>query len=129
MTQRIRVFLGAEVVVFAIASAVHFGVVSSDQRDVGAAIAEGVIAAVLLAGLIVAVLRPGVARAAGIATQGFALFFTCIGFSLVLFVGPTKGLDVAFHLIMLPLLITGLVTTIGLARDERTTPNALGDTA
>jgi len=124
MVQRVRVFLALEVVVFVVAAAAHFGVLRDEQRDLGAGIAESVIAAVLLAGLIVAVLRPGIARTAGTATQGFALFFTCIGFALVLFVGPTKGLDLAFHGTMLVLLITGLATTTVFARDGRA---AIGD--
>lgn len=126
MVQRVRVFLTLEVVIFVVAAAVHFGLLRDEQRDVGAAIAESVIAAVLFAGLATAFLRPAAARTAGIAAQAFALVGTCIGLTLVLTVGPTKGLDLVFHGIMLPLLITGLATTIVLARDARA---AIGDTA
>lgn len=126
MVQRVRVFLVMEVVVFVVAAAVHFGLLRDEQRDVAAGIAESVIAAVLLAGLATAFLRPAAARTAGIAAQAFALVGTCVGLTLVLTVGPTKGLDLTFHGTMLVLLITGLATTTVLARDGRA---ATGDAA
>jgi hypothetical protein len=119
MTERIRMFLAIEVVVFVVAALIHFGVPIDGHEDAAAGIAESVIALVLLAGLALSWLRPDGTRAAGIAAQGFALLGTCVGFTLVLVVGPTKVLDVTFHSIMLALLVSGLAIAVGFARDGR----------
>ncbi len=120
MTERIRVLLAIEIVVFASAALIHSGWPFADREDIGAAIAESVIALVLLTSLMLSWLRPAATRAAAIAAQGFALLGTCVGLTLVIFVGPTKGLDLTFHSIMLALLVSGLVVTVGRARNERT---------
>jgi peptidoglycan/LPS O-acetylase OafA/YrhL len=120
MTERIRVLLAIEVVVFASAALIHAGWPLADREDIGAATAESVIALVLLAGLTLTWLRPTATRAAAIAAQGFALLGTCVGLTLVIFVGPTNGLDLTIHSIMLALLVSGLVVTVGRARNQPT---------
>ena len=120
MTERIRVLLTIDIVVFVFAALIHSGWLLADREDIGAAIAESVIALVLLAGLLLSWLRPAAAREAAIAAQGFALLGTCVGLILVVFVGPTEGLDLTFHSIMLALLVSGLVVTAGRARNEHT---------
>jgi len=122
MSGRVQLFLAVEVVVFVAAALVHFGLLIDGHEDAAAGIAESVIALVLLAGLVLSWLRPGATRTAGVAAQGFALLGTCVGFTLVIFVGPTRALDVTFHGIMLALLVSGLATTILFGRDGRPLP-------
>lgn len=112
--------LAIDVVVFASAALIHSGWPFAGREDVGAAIAESVIALVLLAGLVLSWLRPAATRGAAIAARGFALLGTCVGLTLVIFVGPTKGFDLTFHGIMLALLVSGLAVTVGCAGNERT---------
>ena len=114
MSERIRGFLAIEVVVFVSAALVHSDVLIDGYEDAGAAIAESVIAIALLAGLVLSWLRPAATRAAGIAAQGFALLGTCVGVTLLIFVGPRTALDVVFHLIMLALLVGGIAATVAI---------------
>ena len=112
MLNRIRTFLVLEVLVFVSAALLHAGVTFTGYEDAGAAIAETVIAVALLAGLALGMARPAWARDAAIATQAFATLGTCVGLTLILIgVGPRTIVDVAYHIIMLALLITGLRST------------------
>jgi hypothetical protein len=111
MTERVRFFLGLEVVIFATAALIHFEILVDGYRDQGAGIAESVIAGVLLLGLTASWMSPASTRRAGIAAQGFALTGTLVGLTLLLVVGPRTILDVIIHLVMLVVLIVGLAFT------------------
>lgn len=112
MNREIKLFLGVEVVIFLIAALTHFEVLFDGYADRGAAIAESVIGVVLVAGLILASLRPASARTVGIVVQVFALLGTFVGLVLLVTVGPSRLLDLTFHLVMALVLITGLMVTI-----------------
>jgi len=73
-------------------------------------IAEAVIAAALLLGLIALILRRAWSRTVAIAAQSFALLGTLVGaYTITVGVGPQTTLDYITHVLMLLLLITGLV--------------------
>ena len=74
-----------------------------------AAIAEGVIAVALFAGLLASVLSPALIRHAALAAQGFALALTCVGlFTIAVGVGPRTVPDVVYHICIVLILIWGL---------------------
>ncbi|MCD6671869.1 MAG: hypothetical protein LT106_03365 [Burkholderiaceae bacterium] len=110
MTRRISLLLAFQAALFAAASLVHAGVLFSGYEHSRAAIAEGVIALVLLAGLIVSGVRSASARTIALAVQGFALLGTLVGaFTIAVGVGPQTTADYVFHAVLLALLVWGLV--------------------
>ena len=112
MTHPLRWFLGAEAALFLGAALVHAGFLLSGHEHVQARIAETVIGAVLLLGLAVTLVAPGLGRRAGLAVQGFALLGTCVGlFTIAIGVGLRTALDLVVHTAMIALLVTGLVST------------------
>lgn len=110
MTTIIRGFVAVQIALFALGAIVHSGLVGQ-PRDPGAAIAESVIALVLVAGLAISLRNERATPRAALAAQGFALLGTLVGITLVLTVGPTKALDVGLHLTMLATLVSGLLVT------------------
>ena len=123
MTQRIRFFLGLEILIFLTAALIHFEVLFDGHRDREAGIAESVIAVVLLAGLVLSLVRPASTRTAGVAAQGFALLGTFVGLTLLFVVGPRTVLDVVIHVAMVVVLIVGLVFTFRAAPGLSTASN------
>jgi hypothetical protein len=110
-TTRLRAFLAAEVVLFALASLLHRGILARGFEHARAAVAEGIIALVLAIGLAICVYSPTEARIAALWTQGFALVGVCVGVAMILIgVGPRTGLDYGIHALMALTLITGLMT-------------------
>jgi hypothetical protein len=108
----VRAFLGLEAAAFAAASLVHRGVLLEGYQHVPAAIAESVIAAVLALGLAAAVMSPRHTRVAGLAAQGFALFGTFVGLTMMAIgVGPQSAFDVALHVGFVTVLVSGLLVT------------------
>jgi hypothetical protein len=103
--------LGLGTAIFFVASLIHFEVLVDGYPDREAGIAEMVIGAVLLAGLIFTFLAPDKTRAAALIVQGFALVGTFVGLTLLLTVGPATGLDVAIHILMIMVLVAGLLIT------------------
>jgi hypothetical protein len=110
MLTPIRTLLAVQIFVFAFAAIAHTGIFGS-RTDPAAAFAEALIAVALAIGLVVSVRTPADSRAAALASQGFALLGTLIGFTLVVFVGPTHAFDVLMHSTMLALLVGGLWVT------------------
>lgn len=95
MTRLTKLLLAFQAILFAAASLVHAGVLLSGYEHSRAATAEGVIALVLLAGLVGSLVRPASARTIALAAQGFALLGTLVGaFTIAVGVGPqtTAGL-------------------------------------
>ena len=111
MTHQIRFYLGLETLIFVTAALIHFEVLFDGYPDPGAGIAESVIAAVLLLGLLMSLARPPWTRATGLAAQIFALLGTFVGLTLLFVVGPRTTLDIVIHLVMVLVLIVGLVVT------------------
>ena len=105
----IRRLLMIQIALFAFAALMHFGVLFTGHQHAAARIAETVIGAVLTAGLLAGVIRPGWTRAAAIAVQAFALLGTCVGIVMITIgIGPRTMLDAALHASMTVALITGL---------------------
>lgn len=109
MTQIIRSFLLVEAATFVLASLIHAGVFISGYEHPQARIAEGVIATVLIAGLILSFVRQAWIRWLGLVAQGFALLGTLVGlFTIVIGVGPRTAPDIAYHIVILVVLGWGL---------------------
>ena len=105
----IRGFLVFELVLFALASLLHRGILASGFEHSKAAVAESIIALVLAIGLAVSVYSPNEARPAAQWTQGFALLGVCVGVAMIAIgIGPRTGLDYAIHAVMATTLIAGL---------------------
>lgn len=111
VSSRIRLMLGLESAIFFVAALIHFEVLVDGYPDREAGIAEMVIGAVLLAGLIYTFLVPGKTRAIALIVQGFALAGTFVGLTLLLTVGPATALDVTIHTVMVVVLVAGLLMT------------------
>lgn len=108
MMRRTKLLPAFQAVLFAAASLVHAGVLVSGYEHSRAAIAEGVTALVLFAGLAISLVRPASARTIALATQGFALLRTLVGaFTIAVGVGPQTTADYLFHALLLALLLSG----------------------
>jgi hypothetical protein len=107
---KVRTFLAVEVVLFALASLIHRGIIARGFEHARAAVAEGIIALVLAIGLAINVYSPSEARAAALWTQGFALVGVCVGWTMILIgIGPRASLDYGIHAVMALTLISGLM--------------------
>lgn len=110
MPSALTILFLVETCLYAIASLTHAGVILEGHEHRQAMIAEAVIAAALLLGLIALALRRAWSRKVAISAQSFALLGTLVGaYTIAVGVGPQTGLDYAVHAVMILLLITGLV--------------------
>ncbi len=110
MMQTIRLFLSVEAAAFITAASVHFGLLIHGYEHQKAGTAESVIAAVLVVGLAWAMIRPRSTRVAGLGAQAFALFGTLVGiFTIAIGVGPRTPPDIAYHVGIVLVLVSGLV--------------------
>ena len=108
----VRIILLSQAMLFALAATLHSGVIVSGYEHGRAEIAETVIALALIAGAVVTLLRPHLARISGYAAQGFALLGTFVGlFTIAVGIGPQTGLDLSIHALMIASLVGGLVLT------------------
>ena len=109
----IRTFLLLQSATFVLASMIHFGALLAGFADIRAAVPEGVIAAVLLGGLLATWIRPRRIRSFAIGVQGFALAGTFVGlFVIAIGIGPSTMLDLATHSTMLAELVGGLIVAV-----------------
>lgn len=76
---KIRSILLVAAIAFALAASVHSGVLLTGWEHARAAIAEGVIAAVLTVGIVASLIWPTNARGIALAAEGFALLGTLVG--------------------------------------------------
>jgi len=105
-----RILLFLEATAFAAAALVHSGVIPRSYAHHRAAIAESVIAVILLVGWALTFLSLPVARGTAIAVQALALFGTIVGMiATIIGIGPQTLPDTVFHLMMLLVLMGGLV--------------------
>ena len=115
----IRTFLLLESATFLSAAAFHFGVFLPGYAHGAAAVAESVIATVLLGGLLATWIRPRAVRGIALGVQGFALLGTFVGlFTIAIGIGPRTVPDLVIHAIMVLELVWGLVVA-GRARVNR----------
>ncbi|MGH7794435.1 MAG: hypothetical protein ACREQ2_06005 [Candidatus Binatia bacterium] len=107
--QAMRLYLFLEAAAFIVAALTHFGLLIGGYEHLKAGIAESVIAA-LLAGFGFTWIRPDVVRKTGLATQTFALLGTLVGiFTIAIGVGPRATPDIAYHIVIIPVLASGLI--------------------
>jgi hypothetical protein len=98
---------------FAIASIIHSGAFVRVSVDPGASTAEGVIAAVLLIGAVVAGVRPNWTRPVASLAQGFGLAGSLIGLYLMTRgIAPNTVPDAIFHVVVVITLAVGLAAAI-----------------
>ncbi len=112
MTRQIRLLMLFEAATFAAASLVHTGILIRGYEHRQARIAEGVIALVLVGAAAIAWIRPTWTRPAGFGGQGFALLGTFVGiFTIIVGVGPRTMPDIAYHIVIVAVLVWGLILT------------------
>jgi hypothetical protein len=112
MTRAVRLFVLIEGAAFIAAALTHFGLLIGGYEHLKAGIAESVIGIVLLAGLALTWMRPGLTRGVGLAVQAFALLGTLVGiFTIAIGVGPRTMPDIAFHIGIVVVLAWGLIVT------------------
>jgi hypothetical protein len=106
----VRLFMLVEAAAFVLAASIHAGFWVQGYEHREARVAETVIAVVLLTGATVTWFRPMLARAAGLAAQGFALLGTFVGvFTIMIGIGPRSVLDIVYHFAIVAVLVCGLV--------------------
>ncbi|MCA1404336.1 hypothetical protein I6F26_16740 [Ensifer sp. IC3342] len=116
----IRSILGLEALLFTAASLVHAGILYRGYEHSRAATAEGMIAAVLILGLLACIGAPRRTRLIALAVQGFALLGTLVGaFTIAVGIGPQTAADKTFHIILLVVLVVGLLVILRSARFEQ----------
>ena len=104
---------------YALASLTHAGFLIDGHAHRQAMIAEAVIAAVLLLGLISVRFGRSWSRSLAIAAQCFALLGTLVGaYTIAVGVGPQTRLDYATHVVMIVILVAGLIWLLR-TRDDR----------
>jgi hypothetical protein len=109
----VRMFLIVQIALFVFAALTHSGILMSGHRHRQACIAETVIAAVLVTGLLWSLIRPGSMRAIAITVQAFALLGTGVGiFTIIIGIGPRSTLDAVFHTCMAIALLAGLIIAV-----------------
>jgi hypothetical protein len=118
MRTAIRLFLLVEGASFLAAGLIHRGVFITGYAHQQASIAETTIAIVLLAGLGLTWIWPAHTRLIGLVAQTFALLGTLVGvFTIAMGVGPRTAPDIAYHLAILAVLISGIVVATRASTD------------
>jgi hypothetical protein len=112
--------LFAQGAIFAIACAIHAGVLFAGYEHHRAMVAEAVLAAVLIVAAISSVANTPWRARIGLAAQAFALLGTLVGLWMVLIgVGPGTPLDLVLHAATVLLLVVGLTWTLRASRAAR----------
>ena len=105
----IRVFLLSEAAAFAVAAAIHSGMLVAGYEHPQARIAESILASVLLLGLVASFVQPSWTARAGVIAQTIALLGTLVGiFTIVVGVGPRTVPDVIYHIAIVAVLVAGI---------------------
>ncbi|QLG29536.1 hypothetical protein HUG10_15560 [Halorarum halophilum] len=107
--QLVRALLGVEAASFFLAAAVHAGALVDGYAHYEARIAETVIGAVLLVGLVTTWVRQRSTFTAATAVQAFALLGTLVGlWTMFVGVGPRTVPDVVYHVVIVLVLLAGI---------------------
>jgi hypothetical protein len=115
---KLVLFMASEFLLFALASLVHAGILFAGYDHSDAAMAEGLIGAVLALGLVGCLIRPSSTPLIALAVQVFALLGTLVGaFTIAVGIGPQIREDAIFHLVLLITLLAGLIVA---EKDKRT---------
>lgn len=105
----VRVILGVEAASFLLAATVHAGVLVRGYEHHEAMLAESVIGAVLLGGLVITWVRPRSMFTVAAGVQVFALSGTLVGiWTMIVGVGPRTVPDVVYHVAIVLVLVSGV---------------------
>lgn len=108
-----RLFIMVEAAAFIAAALTHFGILVDRYQHRQAGTAESVIGIVLLAGLILALIRPSWTNRIGVWVQAFALLGTLVGiFTIAVGVGPRTMPDIVYHACIVVVLLAGLTVAV-----------------
>jgi uncharacterized protein YqgC (DUF456 family) len=109
----IRWIMIVESTAFIVAALTHFGFLFRGYAHQKAAIAETVIAAVLVFGVVASGSRPARTYGVELLTQSFALVGTLVGiFTIIVGVGPRTVPDIIYHAAIVIVLATGIGLTM-----------------
>lgn len=108
--QTVRTLLSVEAVSFFIASLVHAGIFVHGYEHQEAMIAESVIGAVLLGGLVMTWIRPRSISSIAVVVQAFALLGTFVGiWTIIVGIGPGTVPDIVYHVVIVLVLTIGII--------------------
>ncbi len=108
----IRIIILLLIIIFVLASLVHFGILIGGYEHDKARVAELIIAVILAIGFITGIINPAAAEKAARITLWIALAGTLIGlFTIIIGVGLQSSLDLVLHSVMILLLGLGLIFT------------------
>lgn len=99
--------LGLEALLFGAASLVHAGASSADYAYIGTAMAEALVCAILILGILASILRFWPPRTVALTAQGAVLGVVTIAIGI----GPQTRPDHIFHAILLVVLALGWLMT------------------
>jgi hypothetical protein len=112
--RRVAALMVFEAATLAVASGLHLaGSVQGRSAPFNgdqAGIAEAIIGVVLVAGAVVMFRAPSVARTVGLAATGFAIAGFLVGLNFTTRGGHVP--DIAYHVIMLPVLVGGFIALL-----------------
>jgi uncharacterized membrane protein len=104
-----RALLGVEGISFLLAAMIHAGILIQGYAHREAMIAESVIGAVLLGGLMMTWIRPRSLFSIAAVVQAFALLVTLVGaWTIIVGVGPRTIPDIVYHVVIIVVLVVGL---------------------
>jgi hypothetical protein len=113
MTRTIRLIMLVEATAFVLASLAHFDLWLDGYAHRRAAIAESIIATVLVVGLVSSFARPSPRYGMELAAQIFALVGTLVGvFTIVIGIGPRTTPDIIYHGAIIAILVGGIALTV-----------------
>ena len=112
MVNRIRLFLGLKAAVFIAAALIHFGVVLDGYNDPGSRHGGECHCDRSFGRSADQSVAPQLDRRAGILVQGLALVGTLVSLTFLVILGPRTFFDIAIHVAMVVLLVSGLVVTV-----------------
>lgn len=105
----VRALLSVEAASFLLAAAIHAGALVDGYAHYEARIAETVIGAVLLVGLVTTWVRPRSTFTAATVVQAFAVLGTLVGlWTMFVGVGPRTVPDVVYHVAIVLVLLAGI---------------------
>jgi hypothetical protein len=108
--RNIQFLLFLEAAAFIAAALTHVGLLIGGYEHQKAAIAESVIAVVLLIGLALTWIIARSARRIALAAQAFALLGTLVGiFTIAIGIGPRTVPDIVYHIGIVAVLVVGLL--------------------